>query len=1017
MTAFSYLKFTVLTFLFFATAHSQSELKLQKDWHQTNGFVQAIAEDTTNNVVYIGGDFSAVGPTQQGIALVNSSNGTSSVTIPSTNYTVSKVISDGNGGWFIGGTFTQIGDYQRNGLAHINSQGEVTAWNPDANGGIFDMVLEDNILYVCGSFTSIGGNTINKIARISAITGSASQMTTVTGNVVSLALTNDYIYLAGGFSEVGGEFRSNLARLDKVFCIVDSWTVPVSGGGINQCTIIDNTLIIGGDFSVVGSSNRQRIASINIPTSSVNSWNPGANNFITCLKAVDTMLYVGGNFSIVGGQSRTQLASFNIQTGALTAWNPIVNSTVHCIEIYADTLYVGGGFTTINSVPRQRAAAINRFNSTVYDWDPSMNEIVTSILRFNGQLFLTGNFSSFNQVSRKYFAALNAQTGELLPFSLNLDGNITALDVANEHLYLGGNFSTINGITRSHLGSIDLINETVTSWNPNPNAPGSINRIIHNDTALFIAGYYSNIAGMNRNGVSSFNLFNQSINTWNPNPNVGAYLFELFIEDTTIYLGGHFNTIGGLTRNNFAQVSLLNGTCGSLLASTNNNVFTIELIDNNIYLGGAFTTINGQNRSYAGAVDCSNGNLLSWEPGINNFINGIVKIDSDYAFIGGNFYLNQSSSLVSNLQTGFVSPQDLRFNNTRKLFKSPGRILHGGGTSSINGFYNMGLGTLKICSPTETQINVSSDTPYYWSVDQNTYSCSGAYSHTLVDIYGCDSTVILNLTITSSPIENTFSLPSDPNNCVGEFAVDLSGNGDFELDVDNGAQTATSSGYSLFTGLCPGVHDLQIVNSCGDTTTTQFVIPVDTNYVFTNPFIDSLAQDSLGTTIEDCDIYYAGIDTAYIDSIWATGNTVNVIWNIVDSNGSNLDTTSYELNNGNGVYWLQLSVFCPTKALGDYFTVTESIYFEDGTISTAGIGDWQETDILIYPNPTNNLVTVSFEGNKAELTIYDSQGKVIQNRSSIHSVEHVSLKDIQTGVYFFEIVTDEGKAVKRVVKN
>ena len=387
------------------------------------------------------------------------------------------------------------------------------------------------------------------------------------------------------------------------------------------------------------------------------------------------------------------------------------------------------------------------------------------------------------------------------------------------------------------------------------------------------------------------------------------------------------------------------------------------------------------------------------------------------------------------------------------------------------GNYDAFFAKLESCQSTTAVLDVTSCSSYLWTLNGQTYTASGNYLYTLTNVEGCDSTVTLNLIITqpssyqdnqtvcdsltwidgntyyvstntptftltnaagcdsivtlnltiipSVPtiVENTFSLPSDPNNCVGEFAVDISGNEDFELSINNGLQTATSAGYSLFTGLCPGVHDLQIVNSCGDTTTSQFVIPVDSNYVFNNPFIDSLAQDSLGTTIEDCDIYYAGIDTAYIDSIWATGNTVNVIWNIVDSNGSNLDTTTYELNNGNGVYWLQLSVFCPTKALGDYFTVTESIYFEDGDISTAGINDWEETNVLIYPNPTNNLVTISFEGNEAELVIYDAHGKLIKMPQEINSGSQISIKDVQTGVYFFEIATLEGKVVKRVVRN
>jgi hypothetical protein len=308
---------------------------------------------------------------------------------------------------------------------------------------------------------------------------------------------------------------------------------------------------------------------------------------------------------------------------------------------------------------------------------------------------------------------------------------------------------------------------------------------------------------------------------------------------------------------------------------------------------------------------------------------------------------------------------------------------------------------------------------FTWINGVNYTSSTNTPQYTFTDEDGVDSIVTLNLTLTSSgaaTVENTFSLPSDPNNCLGEFAVNYSGNEDYELDIDNGAQTALSTGYHLFTNLCPGIHDLQILNFCGDTTTTQFVIPVDSNYVFNNPFIDSLAQDSLGTTLEDCDIYYAGIDTAYIDSIWANGNTVNVIWNIIDSNGSNFDTTSYVLNNGNGVYWLQLSVLCPNKSIGDYFAVTEAIYFENGTVSSAGIEELNEWNVQLYPNPTNDLVTISFDGNSAELTVYDAQGKLIRT-SNIHSGEQVSLREVETGVYFFQLTTEKGSVVKRVVKN
>ncbi len=262
---------------------------------------------------------------------------------------------------------------------------------------------------------------------------------------------------------------------------------------------------------------------------------------------------------------------------------------------------------------------------------------------------------------------------------------------------------------------------------------------------------------------------------------------------------------------------------------------------------------------------------------------------------------------------------------------------------------------------------------------------------------------------------NTFIIPSDINNCTGAISISAFGNPNFNFNIDNGSILLTSAGYALVDSLCPGIHNLLTVDNIGDNLTSTFVIPVDSNYVFNNPFIDSLAQDSLGTTLENCEIYYNSIDTAYIDSIWATGNTVNVVWNIVDSNGSNFDTTSYVLNNGNGVYWLQLSVFCPTKALGDYFTVTEAIYFADGDVSTAGINELEELAVTLYPNPTNDVVRIDFDGHRGQLTVYDLHGKFIRT-SDLISGDQVSLKEMENGVYLFVLETDRGKAIKRVIK-
>ena len=337
--------------------------------------------------------------------------------------------------------------------------------------------------------------------------------------------------------------------------------------------------------------------------------------------------------------------------------------------------------------------------------------------------------------------------------------------------------------------------------------------------------------------------------------------------------------------------------------------------------------------------------------------------------------------------------------------------------SMCDSLYTLNL-TITTQPSTATDVQIACDS-LVWGVNGQTYSVSGQYIDTIQNALGCDSIITLELTIIPSlplTIENAFVMPSDANTCVGEMAVTVSGNADFELNIDNGFQQVSSNGYSLVTDLCAGIHDLKVTDNCGDTLSVSFVIPVDSNYVFTNPFMDSLAQDSLGVTLSNCDIYYGGIDTAYIDSIWANGNTVNVIWNIVDSNGSNFDTTSYVLNNGTGVYWLQLSVFCPNKSLGEYFTVTEAIYFNNGDIETANLAEKEELLFKLHPNPTSDYLILSWNGNyEASVEIIDVTGALIRSYE-VSSGESICVADLSNSMYYIKWIGNGKSSVSRFVK-
>lgn len=297
------------------------------------------------------------------------------------------------------------------------------------------------------------------------------------------------------------------------------------------------------------------------------------------------------------------------------------------------------------------------------------------------------------------------------------------------------------------------------------------------------------------------------------------------------------------------------------------------------------------------------------------------------------------------------------------------------------------------------------------------WTTSGTYNDTISVNGGCDTIFIINLTIGNqpAPVATTYSQPSDANSCVGTLALDVVGVPDFTCDIDGGA-SFTNSGYQLVQNLCPGIHALTTTDFCGTTVTSTVVIPVDSNYIFNNSFIDSIAVDSIGNTIEDCDIDYNSIDSAYIDSLFSTGNSVSVIWNIVDANGAHFDTSTYILNNGGGVYYLQFSIFCPTRAEEQYFTVGEAVYFEGSSLSTEEITDTELSPwVEIFPNPTSDLVTINTGSNSTKLEVVDAQGRIVLTETDFQQ-KTISLEPFRSGIYFFHLSSDKGTVVARVMK-
>lgn len=78
-----------------------------------------------------------------------------------------------------------------------------------------------------------------------------------------------------------------------------------------------------------------------------------------------------------------------------------------------------------------------------------------------------------------------------------------------------------------------------------------------------------------------------------------------------------------------------------------------------------------------------------------------------------------------------------------------------------------------------------------------------------------------------------------------------------------------------------------------------------------------------------------------------------------------------------------------------------------------------ETTFNIYPNPVEDELFIATEVNVKEVAIYDVYGRLtkVYSLQSTDFVHSLNVSDLNSGIYFVNIKTDNGNVVKRFVKN
>ena len=177
---------------------------------------------------------------------------------------------------------------------------------------------------------------------------------------------------------------------------------------------------------------------------------------------------------------------------------------------------------------------------------------------------------------------------------------------------------------------------------------------------------------------------------------------------------------------------------------------------------------------------------------------------------------------------------------------------------------------------------------------------------------------------------------------------------------------------------------------------TTFSQTADSLSVFPNPF-DNAA-------IIHFDIIQS--DTITLRVFSATGQMVKTLFQstILPSGSYNINLLGDSLVVG--VYFVRLDI-------GSTKNMTETVIKID---STTGITDNEAVDqVLVYPNPTNNRITIPVTGNKT-IRLTDINGKIIKSFKTDQQV--VSLMDLAPGQYIITVFTNKNEMIttQKIIK-
>jgi uncharacterized delta-60 repeat protein len=638
-----------------------------------------------------------------------------------------------------------------------------------------------------------------------------------------------------GFYEYYQDYlKSNICRI-QTDGNLDHTFNPMTGtsGPVYDIVVSNNDYIwIGGNFDFCDNIPIGGVARLKPNGDIDTSFHPSPGTFglvYALAEQPDGKLLVGGWYTSFNGVA-TDCVVRLMPDGSLDPnfliRNGIGNQYIKSIVVQPDgKILVGGGFYQNSAYQSNRITRLNPDGTTdaTFVVNLGFNGIVTDIkLLSNGQIMVAGDFTNYAGSIANRIVRLNSNGSIDATFNPGSGPSSVVADMEIQpdgKIILGGSFTTYNGTNKNKIARIFANGTLDAGFTAISGANGDVNDVeVDANGKVIVTGVFNSFNSVLINKIIRLNSNGTTDATFNVGTGTDFIPFTIAFQSTErILIGGEFKQYNNIGRNYMARIFpcavtqasetitectsfLWNGTgqeylqSGTYYTTVSNGVGCDTLKQLNLTilpLNVATSTVHScSNYSWnqtaqtytvsgtygdtvAVAGSCDSIYVLNLTIGAPNTGTNIVSTCGSYTWIDGITY-NSSTTLPTYLLTNqsgcdsLVSLQLTIFPNVNSTetietcdsftWSTNGQTYNNSGQyqmtlQTINGCDSLVLLDLTVHMSSQTSETINTCDQYIWPVNNMTYTSSGTYQETYTSQFGCDSIVSLDLTINNSEAE------------------------------------------------------------------------------------------------------------------------------------------------------------------------------------------------------------------------------------------------------------------------